>query len=63
MKSQVSLKNDASFSMEKGLVDPLTEHQQKIEDYIDLMNKETTVRYLNKKKKSKFWKTITANII
>jgi len=63
MKGQTSIKDYSIFSLDKGLVDPLAEHQQRIEDYLDLINKETSVRFLNKKRKSKFWKVLTTNII
>ena len=63
MKGQTSIKDYSSFSFDKGLVDPLAEYQQRIEDYLDLLNKKTSVRFLNKKRKSKFWKALTTNII
>ncbi len=63
MNSQATPTNDSSFSFDKGLVDPLSEYQQRIDDYLENSNKEATVRYLNKKKKSKFWKMLTSNII
>ncbi|MDP8229361.1 MAG: hypothetical protein P9M15_07910 [Candidatus Electryoneaceae bacterium] len=63
MEGQTTIKDYSSFSLDKGLVDPLAEHQQRIEDYLDLLNKKTSVRFLNKKRKSKFWKVLTTNII
>ena len=55
--------SDQSFSMDKGLVDPLTEHKERIENYLDTKDPESNVRFLNKKRKSKIWKLLTTNII